>query len=470
MGDTDICLLSVAEASDLIARRHISPVEVVEAHLERIEHTEGRLNSFITLMKDEALADARRLEDAIRQGNRLGPLHGIPMGLKDLFYVKGVRATVGSRIMCDFVPATNAAVTERLAAAGAIIIGKLQMHEFALGTTSLNPHHGPAHNPWDVQRVTGGSSGGSGSAVAAGQCMAAMGSDTGGSIRMPSSLCGIVGLKPTFGRVSKHGVYPLSWSLDTVGPMTRTVRDAALVLNAIAGYDRRDPSSSHRPVEDFAATLDEGITGIRTGLLTECLAEPIDPEVKAAVLSAADVLETLGASVDQVSMPVLNHSQPISGTILHAEAAEIHLEHLQQMPDEIGPDVRSRLEAGAMIPAADYVRAQRARRLFNQRVREVLLRFDVLLAPTTPIPAPSIDDAGLPLPDTGVTPASLLSRLTRPFNLGGTPVVSVPCGFTASGLPIGMQLVGRPFDEATVLRVAHAYEQATEWHERRPAL
>ena len=287
---------------------------------------------------------------------------------------------------------------------------------------------------------------------------------------MPSSLCGIVGLKPTFGRLSRHGVYPLSWSLDTVGPMTRTVRDAALILNAVAGYDPRDRSSSHQPIEDFTATLDKGAGGTRTGILTECLAEPIDPEVKAAVLRAADVLEGLGASVDQVSIPALKHSLPISGTILHAEAAETHIDHLRQKRNEIGPDVRARLEAGAIIPAIDYLRAQRARRRFNETVREVLRRFDVLLAPTTPIPAPRIDEAEVRMAGTGESPSSLLSRLTKPFNLCGTPVVSLPCGFTASGLPIGMQVVGRPFDEATVLRIAHAYEQATEWHERRPPL
>ena len=258
MRNDDTVFLTIAEAARLIAAGDLSPVELVDAHLRRIEETDGRLNSFITLLGDEAMAAAARAEQALASGGKPGPLHGIPVGLKDLYDVAGVPTTVGSRILREFVPQRDAAVTERFEEAGAIILGKLQLHEFALGATSVNPHDGPAHNPWDVDRVAGGSSGGSGSAVAAGQCMAALGSDTGGSIRIPSALCGIVGIKPTFGRVSRRGVYPLSHTLDTVGPMTRTVRDAALVLNVIAGHDPEDSSSSRRPVEDYAAGLERG--------------------------------------------------------------------------------------------------------------------------------------------------------------------------------------------------------------------
>ena len=371
--------------------------------------------------------------------------------------------------MRDFVPSTDAATTAKLKEAGAIIVGKLQMHEFAAGATSVNPHDGPAHNPWDAERVTGGSSGGSGSAVASGQCMGALGSDTGGSVRIPSALCGIVGLKPTFGRVSRYGVYPLSWSLDTVGPMTRTVRDAALLMNVIAGYDPRDPSSSNHPVEDFAATLDDGARGIHIGIPKEHFFDVMDGEVKKAVSLAAGVLEGMGASVEEVSVPMLDHALAIS-TILGVEAAEVHIEHLRHRADDIGPDVRARLEAAALIPAVDYLKAQRARTLFNRQIAKTMERFDLILAPTTPVCAPIIDETTVRVGDRREPVSTLLSRLTRPFNIGGLPAISVPCGFSESGMPIGMQLAGRPFDDATVLRVAHAYEQATDWHSSHPPI
>ena len=470
MDPTDICFLTIGEASQLISRKELSPLELLDAHLKRIEQTEGKLNSFITLMEDDALAAARRCEAEVQAGRYLGPLHGIPIGLKDLYYTKGVRTTMGSRIMRDFVPDADATVAEKFKKVGAIIIGKLQMHEFALGPTSENPHYGPAHNPWDLYRVTGGSSGGSASAVAAGQCMGALGSDTGGSIRIPASLCGIVGLKPTFGRVSRYGVYPLSWSLDTVGPMTRTVHDAALLLNAIAGYDARDPSSSDRPGDDFTTALEQGVKGLRVGIPREYFFDAINPEVREAVLQAAQVLEGLGASVEEVSIPVLQHSLAISGTILLTEAAEVHLDHLRHRAEDLGADVRTRLQAGAMTPATDYLKAQRARTVFNREMATAFERLDVLLAPTEPIVAPKIGERAVLVGDREQTVLSLLPRLTRPFNICGLPAVSVPCGFDSSGLPIGMQLAGRAFDEATVLRVAYAYEQATDWHTRRPPL
>ena len=360
MDPSELVFLSIADAAELVAGRQLSPVEIVDAHLRRIDATDGALNSFITLLRDESMAAAREAEGAIASGGYIGPLHGLPIGLKDLYYTKGIRTTMGSKIMGEFVPDADAAVTERFHAAGAIVIGKLQMHEFALGATSENPHYGPAHNPWDTGRMTGGSSGGSGSAVASGQCMGALGSDTGGSVRIPASLCGIVGLKPTFGRVSRYGVYPLSWSFDTVGPMTRTVRDAALVLNAIAGHDSRDLSSSRRPTEDFAERLEDGISGVRIGIPREYFFEKTEPQVTDSVREAASVLEGLGASVDEVSIPVLEHSQTISTPISQAEASQIHTEHLRDRAHDIGADVRGRLYQGALIPATDYIKAQRA--------------------------------------------------------------------------------------------------------------
>ena len=470
MDPSELVFLSIADAAELVAGRQLSPVEIVDAHLRRIDATDDSLNSFITLLRDESMAAAREAEGAIASGGHIGPLHGLPIGLKDLYYTKGIRTTMGSKIMGEFVPDADAAVTEHFREAGAILIGKLQMHEFALGATSENPHYGPAHNPWDTGRMTGGSSGGSGSAVASGQCMGALGSDTGGSVRIPASLCGIVGLKPTFGRVSRYGVYPLSWSFDTVGPMTRTVRDAALVLNAIAGHDSRDLSSSRRPTEDFAERLENGISGVRIGIPREYFFEKTEPQVTDAVREAASVLEGLGASVDEVSIPVLEHSQTISTPISQAEASQIHTEHLQDRAHDIGADVRGRLYQGALIPATDYIKAQRARTVYNARMAEAFQRFDALIAPTCPVGAPKLGERTVQVGDVAEPTLALLSRLTRPFNVSGVPTVSLPCGFTSYGVPIGLQIAGRPFEDAAVLRIAHAYEQATEWHKRRPPI
>ena len=466
----DLCFLTIADAAGEIEARRLSPVELVEAHLDRIGRTEPALNSFITLMADEAMAQARDAEREIAAGGYRGALHGIPVGLKDLYYTRGVRTTAGSEILRDFVPDCDSAAAERFSAAGAVLMGKLQMHEFALGATSVNPHHGPARNPWDVSRITGGSSGGSGSAVASGQCMAALGSDTGGSVRIPAGLCGIVGLKPTFGRVSRHGVHPLAWSLDTVGPMTRSARDSAIVLNAIAGYDPRDPSSANVPTADFADGIDAGIAGLRIGAPADFFYDVIDPEVAEAICDATGVLESLGATVDKIPLPALNQALGISGTLLVTEAAETLFAHLRDRPEDIGEDVRARLYLGAMTPAADYIRAQRARRAYNERLAAAMREYDLLVAPSVATGAPRIDQETVEIAGKTESALSLMSRLTRPFNLTGQPTISVPCGFTSDGLPIGMQLAGRAWDESTVLRAACAYESATDWSERRPAV
>ena len=466
----DLYYLTIRAASELIAARRLSPIELVRAHLDRIEVTDGKLNSFITLLADEAMKYAWAAEDEIQSGEYKGPLHGIPVGLKDLYYTKGVRTTIGSKVMADFVPDYDATVTERFREAGAVLLGKLQMHEFALGGTSENPHYGPAHNPWDTERITGGSSGGSGSSVAAGQCMAALGSDTGGSVRIPSCLCGIVGFKPTFGRVSRRGVFPLSWSYDTVGPMTRTVMDAALVLNAIAGYDPRDPSSADRPPEDFTATVGQEIAGVRIGLPREYFFDMLEPGVRESVAEAARALEGLGAAVEEVSVPMLELGPAISRGILNAEAAEIHMDVLRDRPEDLDPAVRTRLETGVLTPAVDYVRAQRARRVFARQVAAAFKQVDVIMTPTCPIAASKIGDTTVQVGDATEAVLAIIARLTLPFNISGSPTITVPCGFTSTGLPIGLQLAGRLFDEATVLRVAHAYEQATDWHTRRPPL
>ncbi|MDA0770586.1 MAG: hypothetical protein BZY79_03485 [SAR202 cluster bacterium Casp-Chloro-G4] len=470
MSATDLCFLSISEAAGLIAAGELSPVDLVDAHLERIANTDERLNAFITLLADEARVAAKKAEGEIHGGKYIGPLHGIPIGLKDLYFTKGIRTTMGSRIMGDYVPGYDAAVTESFQRAGAILLGKLQMHEFALGGTSENPHYGAARNPWNVGRITGGSSGGSGAAVASGECMGALGSDTGGSIRIPAGACGIVGLKPTYGLVSRHGVFPLSHSLDTVGPMTRTVRDAAIMLNAIAGHDPRDTSSANRPEQDYTAGLDQGVRGLRIGVPQEYFYDVIDDEVADAVKSAAAVLKGLGALVEEVSIPILEQSIPISGALLITEAAEVHMDNLRNCPDDLGADVRARLQVGAATSATDYIKAQRARVVFNCEVAAVMKTYDILLAPTVPIGAPNLDDDLVVVAGSKHAKLAVMPRLTRPFNITGTPTISVPCGFTSDGMPIGMQLSGRAFEDALVLRVAQAYEEATDWHTRRPPI
>ena len=376
---------------------------------------------------------------------------------------------MGRRYCATSYPDTDASVTERFNRAGAVMMGKLQMHEFAIGPTSINPHDGPAHNPWDTDRVTGGSSGGSGSSVASGQVMAALGSDTGGSVRIPSALCGIVGFKPTFGRVSRYGVYPLSWSLDTVGPMTRTVRDTALVMNAIAGYDPRDPWSVDRPGEDYTLGLDQMVW---TGCGSAC------PGSTSSIRSTRrsgrrssrrpSSSRSWGRRLRRCRFPILERSLSISGVIMLAEAAAVHIGHLRTRAGDIGDDVRLRLETAALTPATDYVVAQQARRLFNREMSGVMEDFDLLIAPAVPIGAPRIDEKTVMIDGVTEVAATALSRLTRPFNICGFPTASVPCGFTSDGMPIGIQMAGRAFEDATVLRAAHAYEQATDWHARRP--
>jgi aspartyl-tRNA(Asn)/glutamyl-tRNA(Gln) amidotransferase subunit A len=470
MTSQELHYLTISEAADLISHKKLSPVELVQAHLQRIEATEPSLNSFITLLAEDAKASAETAEQEIQSGNYRGPLHGIPIGLKDLYYTKGIRTTIGSKILRDFVPDYDATVTERFADAGAILMGKLQMHEFALGATSVNPHDGPAHNPWDIDSITGGSSGGSGSAVGSGQVMGALGSDTGGSIRIPAGLCGIVGLKPTFGRVSRRGVFPLSFSLDTVGPMTRTARDAALIMNVISGYDSRDQSSANLADEDFTALLGNSISGLKIGIPDEFFYDVIEPEVAEAMCVATGMLQELGATVERVSIPVLNHSLAISSTILVTEAAEVHIDNLKNRPQDIGADVRGRLQTGALISAQDYLKAQRARTEFNNQMAEVMERYDILVAPSVATGATKIDQTHIDISGQQVNALALMSRLTRPFNICGYPTTSVPAGFTSAGMPIGMQIAGRPFEDATVLQVTHAYEQATEWHNRRPKI
>jgi aspartyl-tRNA(Asn)/glutamyl-tRNA(Gln) amidotransferase subunit A len=351
-----------------------------------------------------------------------------------------------------------------LRAAGAVILGKLNLHEFAYGATGANPAHGAARNPWDLARITGGSSSGSGAALAAGECLASLGTDTGGSIRIPASLCGIVGLKPTFGRVSRRGVFPLAWSLDHVGPMTRSVEDAACVLQAIAGYDPRDGSSSDEPVPDYSSGIRDGVTGLRVGVPSSYFFDDVDDEVASAVREAIDVLEKLGAQVRSIDLPLVERASDAVAALQVPEALAVHHRWMQERPDDYGEMTRQRLEMGVLYPAVAYIEAQRFRELIAGRWRaEVFGHVHVLAMPATAIAAPALEDGTLDI-------VFKLIRLTNPLNLLGVPAISVPCGFTSAGLPIGLQIVGSWFDEATVLRAAYAYEQATGWHTRRPAL
>jgi aspartyl-tRNA(Asn)/glutamyl-tRNA(Gln) amidotransferase subunit A len=469
---TDLVWKSMGELARLVATKAVTPVEVVQAHLDRIGALDGTIKSYITVMGDSARAAARAAEARVNARETLGPLHGVPIGLKDLYCTKGVKTTGGSRILGNWMPTEDATVVTRLAAAGGIMLGKLNMHEFAYGPEGLNAHYGTPWNPWDrtTHRICGGSSSGSGAAVAAGLCAGALGSDTGGSIRIPSSLCGLTGLKPTYGRVSRAGALPLAWSLDHVGPMCRSAADCALMLGAMAGYDPRDPSTSVLPVPDYAAALTGQVTGLRIGLLGRFFLESAGAPQRQATEQAVKTLEGLGASVREITLEQMKHAAAASAAVISAESYAYHEPWLRTRAAEYGPDVRERLLVGAFVSGSEYLKGQRVRRLIRDEVDRVLGDVDVLIAPTLPIAAVpvgarEVDIDGEPQP---VRPS--LVRYTRPFNVSGHPVASVPCGFTVDGLPIGMQVIGRTFDEATVLRLADAYQRVTDWHTRRPPL
>jgi aspartyl-tRNA(Asn)/glutamyl-tRNA(Gln) amidotransferase subunit A len=469
---SELCWTSMTELARMIATKKISPVEIVQAHLDRIAALDGKLKSYITVMGDSALAAAKIAEAAVQSGATLGPLHGVPVGLKDLYCTKGVKTTGGSKILADWVPEEDATVVARLASAGAIALGKLNMHEFAYGPEGLNPHYGTPWNPWDatVHRICGGSSSGSGASVAAGICPGALGSDTGGSIRLPSALCGLSGIKPTYGRVSRAGVLPLAWSMDHVGPMCRSAADCALMLAPMAGYDPRDPTTSVLPVPDYAAALTGQVKGLRIGLLRAFFLEGAGPAQRAAVEAAAKALEGQGATVEAVDLSMIGRAAAASHAVLAPEAYAYHEEWLKTRAAEYGADVRERLRVGAFVTAAEYLKGQRLRSLLKNEVDAALAKLDVLLAPTTAIEATPVGQNEVRIGSETFPVRASLIRFTRPFNLTGHPAASVPCGFTADGLPMGLQIIGRPFDEATVLRVADAYQRLTDWHTHRPVM
>lgn len=449
---------SAADLAEAIRSRDLSPVEVTRAFLERISAVDPKLNAFVTVMAEQAMEDARRAE----QEEPIGPLHGVPVALKDLFEVSGVRTTGGSRILAEHISRQDATVVTRLREAGAIILGKTATHEFAFGALTDSPFHGPVHNPWDLSRIPGGSSGGSGAAVAAGLAPVAMGTDTGGSVRMPAALCSVVGLKPTYGRVSKAGVLPLSWSLDHVGPLTRTVRDAALVLEAIAGPDPLDPTASPQPVDDYvgAARADQ-LKGVRIGLPAAWLDGPIDPGVTAAFRTALDRLRSLGAEVVEVTLPPADVMTFVNRLLALAEAGAYHAPYLKDRAELYSPDVRLRMELGQYMLARDYLAGQRLRGEITRHVYQVMAGVDALATPSIPIAPALIGQAVWEYPDGRREPVpEAMIRFAAPFSVTGQPAISVPCGFTPEGLPVGLQLVGRTFDEAGLIRIAAAFEAA----------
>ncbi|MSQ14776.1 MAG: amidase [Dehalococcoidia bacterium] len=464
----ELFYLSIAEAAERIQSGVLSPVELTEAYLEQIEQLDSHLNAYITVTAPEARAQAEQAHQEIREGRYLGPLHGIPIALKDLVATRGGRTTAGSKVMAQWTPAEDAAVVTRLREAGAVILGKTGMHEFAYGPTGINPHYGTPLNPWDDKRMPGGSSSGSGVAAAAGLCAGAIGSDTGGSIRIPASLCGIVGLKPTYGRVSRRGAIPLSWSLDHVGPMVRRVEDAALMLNAIAGYDPTDPGSANITVPDFRAGIRDSVRGLRIGIPRNDFFQRLDHEVADIMEEAIRVMSRLGAVVREIDLPLVRDAAFISAVVQSCEAATYHLPLLREHWDEYSESIRNRLLPGLAVTGVMYLNGQRARALLTARVGRAMEDVDILLIPTVPVAAPTLDEETITIAGHSETVVAALTRLNRPFNVTGLPSISLPCGSTKSGLPVGMQLAGRSWEEATVLRAAYAYEVATEWYTARP--
>ena len=454
--------LTIRQAADALRDGSLTCLALTESVLQRIAATEPKLNAYITVTADAAREEAAAADVELRAGRDRGPLHGIPFALKDLIDTAGVRTTAGSALFRDRVPHEDAFVTGKLKRAGIVLTGKLGLHEFAFGTTSTNPHFGSIRNPWNLDHVPGGSSGGAAAAIAVGSALGALGSDSGGSIRIPASLCGVVGLMATYGRVSRSGVLPLSWSLDHVGPLAKTVEDAALILNAIAGPDPADPSSADEPVDDYTSALGRDLRGLRIGLLRDPLWHDCDDEVVTACETAVDVLREQGAIVSEVELPLLARVRSARTLdILTAEAAAYHAEWLRAQPQQYSEEVRRKLGLGAPVLATDYINQQRFRRQLIDETRQALRRVDALVSPTTATTAPTIEDGD---------PHAELARLTAPYDFTGIPAISVPCGIDANGLPIGLMIGARHFDEVTLCRIAHAYEQATPWHTKRPPL
>jgi aspartyl-tRNA(Asn)/glutamyl-tRNA(Gln) amidotransferase subunit A len=461
----DLTDLTLVEASALIAKRAISPVELTRSFLNRIAALEPVVNSYITVTADLAADRAKIAEIELGRGQHRGPLHGIPLALKDVLETRGIRTTAGSSFLAEYVPADNCVVVDRLDESGAIILGKHNMTEWALKVTDSSPRYGRVSNPWNADRLTGGSSSGSGAAVSARLCIGAFASDTGGSIRIPASYCGVVGLKPTFGRVSTRGVIPLSWHLDHVGPLGRRVADIASLLQAVARYDPEDPYSANVPIDDYRTHLADGVRGWRVALASGTFVNLADAPVRDAVQHAAQVFAELGATVEEVSLNPAREAWSMYATILTADAAAYQRERLAENPSGFLPDVLEALQRGAQHAATDYALARRTQVALHRKAEALFADYDLVLLPTTPSAAPLRDEPASP---TGVRlPPTLFTAFA---NVVGIPALSVPCGFTDDGMPIGLQLLAGHFAEARVLQAGYAFEAATVWHQREPSL
>jgi aspartyl-tRNA(Asn)/glutamyl-tRNA(Gln) amidotransferase subunit A len=473
MSAVELLTLTIAELAAKIKTRQVSPVEVTQAALAQADRLQPTLHSFITILHDRALHQAKEQEAALARGEYRGPLQGIPIGIKDNIATAGIRTTVGSKVLADYVPEEDAHVVQLCQAAGAIILGKENLEEFAAGATSNNPHYGAVRNPWALEHIPGGSSGGGGANVAACATLASLGSDLGGSVRLPGTFCGVVGLKQTFGRVSQRGLLVTSFNGDHIGPLARSVRDCALVLQVIAGYDALDPSTVPVPVPDYTAELGQAVRGLRMGIPTNHYFDLVDPEVEAAVRRAIDDLEALGVAAKAVSLPSMQYAGALRIASL-ADSVVTHEPYLEAHRQDYGPDVLYRVLAGQFVLGRDYAKALKVQRLIKEDHARALQEVDFLVTPTAPIAAPRIDAPTVILggmehrvrgPGSG-----LLARCTNPSNATGLPAITVPCGFTQAGLPIGVQFIGRPFDEARLLQVAHAYEEVSPSRGRRPGL
>ncbi len=466
MTNDDLCYLTIAEAGARLRRKDFSAVDLAHACLHRIHAVDSKLHSFITLTADGALEQARQAQRELDSGNDRGPLHGIPIALKDLYMTQSVRTTCHSAVLQDWLPDHDATAVTKLRETGTVLLGKLAMHEFAFGGPSRDAPFPAVRNPWNLAHIPGGSSSGSGAALAAGLCYGALGSDTGGSIRTPSSHCGTVGIKPTYGRVSRYGVIPLSWSLDHAGPMARCVEDCALLLQAISGYDPKDAASANLPVPDFCANLKVGIKGLRIGIPRKNWFDEnlgIDPDTETVYNVALEALRGLGATLVDIDGKPFALARKANQTILICEAYAYHEKTMQENPMKFGSSVRRRILEGAFLSAADYLAAQRARAMLNERIRANFSQVDVFAVPGAPRPPDAFE---------GMNPneQTLRPNFTNPFNMTGLPAICVPCGFTEGNLPAGIQFAAPAFQESTCFRVAYAYEQATEWHQQRPTL
>ena len=471
MNQSEIPFLSASELARRIESREVSPVQAAEAYFERISEVDGKLNSYITVTREHALEAARQAEAEIASGNYRGPLHGIPVAVKDQFNSAGILTTGGSSILREFVPDEDATVMAKLKEAGAVLLGKLNMSEFAMSEIYHHPY-GTPRNPWDLARNPGTSSSGSGAATAAFLCATSLGEDTGGSIRGPANFSGLVGIRPSFGRVSRYGVMGGSWSMDTVGPISRTVEDAAITLQAISGYDPKDPYTWDVPVPDYRAALTGDISDLRVGVINERMDAPnLDPEMRDAVAAAIGALGELGASSQEVSIPLAPNAGAVSWALIGVEWSNLHRKTFEPNFAQLDRNNQIRFLTGMVTPAQAYNKAQKVRNLLREQILSALEEVDVLALPTGIGPAPLVESVpGVQSKEQSMAGLNARISFTGPFNLAGVPAISVPCGFSSSGLPLGIQIVGKPFAEETLFRVAHAYEQATDWHTRRPPI